>query len=157
MFWETRESVIIPCRSWALVDARGTMGPVRYLVTARLKPGQGAALRAAIDDGTLGRGSVAGDEYYRNMDAARQLADGRVQWVEVCFCAEPLAEEREYWEQFFELVDVRDAHARSRCRDLDGSEPWACGDCDCTDRLEARLRDRGESFLPRLAGRATCV
>lgn len=122
-------------------------GHMRYLVTARLKPGKGDALRAAIDDGSLGRGSVAGDEYGRNMDAARQLADGRVQWVEVCFCTTPLAEEREYWEEFFDLVDVRDAHARSRCRDLDGSEPWACCECDCTDRLEARLDQRGKRFL----------
>jgi hypothetical protein len=120
---------------------------VRYLVTARLKPGKADALRAAIDDGSLGRGSVAGDEYLRNMQAARQLADGRVQWVEICFCATPLAEEREYWEEFFHLEDVRDAHARSRCRDLDGSEPWACCDCDCTDRLEARLAERGQPFI----------
>lgn len=109
-----------------------------------------AALRAALADGSLGRGSVAGDEYLRNMEAARLLADGRVQWVEVCFCATPLAEERAYWEEYFELADVRDAHARSRCRDLDGSEPWACCDCDCTERLEARLRERGVQFLTRL-------
>ncbi len=32
---------------------------------------------------------------------------------------------------------VQDAHARSRCRDLNGTEPWACGDCDCSARLEA--------------------
>jgi hypothetical protein len=120
---------------------------VRYLVTARLKAGKGQALRAAIDDGSLGRGSIAGGEYLRNMAAARQLADGRVQWIEVCFCDTPLAEERAYWEEYFDLTDVRDAHARSRCRDLDGSEPWACCDCDCTDRLEARLRERGDPFL----------
>jgi hypothetical protein len=123
---------------------------VRYLVTARLKPGKIEALRAAIDAGSLGRGSVAGDEYIRNMEAARQLADGRVQWVEICFCATPLAEERAYWEEFFDLVDVRDAHARSRCRDLDGSEPWACCECDCTDRLEARLNERGQPFMREL-------
>lgn len=115
-----------------------------------MKPGRVAALRAALADGSLGRGSVAGDEYLRNMEAARLLADGRVQWVEVCFCATPLAEERAYWEEYFELADVRDAHARSRCRDLDGSEPWACCDCDCTERLEARLRERGVQFLTRL-------
>ena len=55
------------------------------------------------------------------MDAARQLPDGRVQWVEVCYCATPLAEERDYWEEYFDLVKVQDAHARSRCRDLNGT------------------------------------
>ncbi|HWF86878.1 MAG TPA: hypothetical protein VG222_18605 [Vicinamibacterales bacterium] len=119
---------------------------MRYLVTARVKPGQAAALADAIDEGSLGRGSVAGDEYLRNMANARQCEDGSVQWVEVCFCATPLAEEREYWEEYFELMKVQDAHARSRCRDLNGSEPWACVDCDCSARLEARLASRGRRF-----------
>ena len=119
---------------------------MRYLVTARVKPGRAAALDDAIDQGTLGRGSVAGDEYFRNMADARQLDDGRVQWVEVCYCATPLAEERDYWEEYFDLEKVQDAHARSRCRDLNGTEPWACGDCDCSARLEARLAQKGAAF-----------
>ena len=121
---------------------------MRYLVTARVKPGEHDALAQAIDDGTLGAGSIAGDEYFRNMAAARQLDDGRVQWVEVCYCATPLAEEREYWEPYFTLEKVQDAHARSRCRDLAGTEPWACGDCDCSARLEARLETKGRPFRP---------
>lgn len=119
---------------------------MRYLVTARVKPGCADALADAIDDGTLGRGSVAGDEYFRNMAEARQLEDGRVQWVEVCYCATPLQEEREYWEEFFLLEKVQDAHARSRCKDLNGTEPWSCGDCDCTARLEAHLARKGSPF-----------
>jgi hypothetical protein len=121
---------------------------MRYLVTARVKPGREAALRDAIDDGTLGAGSVAGDEYFRNMEDARVDGSGRVKWVEVCYCATPLAEEREYWEHYFDLVKVQDAHARSRCRDWNGSEPWACGDCDCSARLEARLAAKGRPFTP---------
>ena len=121
---------------------------MRYLVTARVKPGQEEPLDRAIADGTLGRGSVAGGEYLRNMQAARQRDDGRVQWVEVCYCATPLAEEREYWETYFTLDKVQDAHARSRCRDLNGNEPWACSDCDCSARLEARLASRGHPFRP---------
>jgi hypothetical protein len=122
---------------------------MRYLVTARVRPGERDALARAIDDGTLGEGSIAGDEYFRNMAAARELADGRVQWVEVCYCATPLAEEREYWEPYFTLEKVQDAHARARCRDLSGTEPWACGDCDCSARLEARLETKGRPFRPR--------
>ncbi len=41
---------------------------MRYLVTARVKAGQREALDRAIEDESLGRGSVAGDEYLRNMD-----------------------------------------------------------------------------------------
>jgi hypothetical protein len=121
---------------------------MRYLVTARVKAGQREALDRAIEDESLGRGSVAGDEYLRNMTAARQLDDGRVQWVEVCYCATPLAEERDYWEVYFSLDKVQDAHARNRCRDLNGTEPWACGECDCTARLDAHLASKGRPFRP---------
>lgn len=129
---------------------------MRYLVTARVRPGKERRLLEAIESGTLGAGSVAEGEYLRNMAAARLADDGRVRWVEVCFCAEPLAEERPYWEEYFELTRVQDAHARRRCRDEDGREPWACGDCDCTARLEAWLatRDRPFADVLRAAGRA---
>jgi len=120
---------------------------MRYLVTARVKPGCEQALLEAIESQALGRGSVAGGEYLRNMTDARLRTDGSIRWVEVCFCAVPLEEERPYWEEFFELVRVEDAHARHLCRDESGSEPWACSDCDCTAKLEARLQSRDQSFL----------
>jgi hypothetical protein len=120
---------------------------VRYLVTARVKPGRATDLLRAIEKGTLGQGSVAGDEYLRNMQEARLVDDGKVKWVEICFCATPLAEERPYWEEYFEFDKVQDAHARKRCRDENGTEPWACCDCDCTVRLEAKLAGRGRPFL----------
>jgi len=123
---------------------------MRYLVTAKVKPGRHGALARAIDEGTLGQGSIAGGEYERNMADARQLDDGRVQWVEVCYCYTPLAEEREYWEDYFHLDKVQDAHARSRCKDLNGTEPWSCSDCDCSARLEARLATKGRPFLDTL-------
>jgi hypothetical protein len=123
---------------------------MRYLVRARVKPGREHALLDAIADGSLGAGSIAGDEYFRNMDEARQLDDGTVRWVEVCYCPTPLLEERPYWEEYFDLVKVQDAHAREKCRDENGTEPWACGDCDCTARLEARLKALGDPFLARL-------
>ena len=121
---------------------------MRYLVTARVKANKAAALADAIDRETLGRGSIAGDEYLRDMASARQDADGRVRWVEVCLCSTPLAEERPYWEEYFELERVQDAHARSRCRDLNGTEAWACVDCDCTARLDTYLASKGHPFKP---------
>lgn len=126
---------------------------MRYLVKARVKPGCERKLLAAIEDGSLGRGSVAGDEYLHNMRQARLAADGSARWVEVCFCDTPLEEERPYWEEYFELLSVKDAHARRNCRHENGSEPWACSDCDCTEQLEARLAGEGEAFLERLRGR----
>ena len=120
---------------------------MRYLVTARVRPGKESALLKAIEEGRLGAGSAAGDEYLRNMESARLRQDGMARWVEVCFCATPLEEERPYWEEYFELVRVQDAHRRDRCRDENGTEPWACCGCDCTARLEAKLAGRGRGFL----------
>ena len=124
---------------------------MRYLVKARVKPGQGRALLEAVESGDLGRGSIAGDEYLRNMRQARLAADGTVRWVEVCFCDLPLAEERAYWERYFELTAVKDAHARRNCRHENGTEPWACSVCDCTRTLEERLQHEGRAFLPGIA------
>lgn len=123
---------------------------MRYLVTARVRPGKESALLAAIDSGRLGQGSVAGDEYLRSMTDARLRVDGSIRWVEVCFCDIPLDEERPYWEEFFELVRVQDAHGRHLCRDLNGTEPWACSECDCTVRLEQRLAAGDRSFVEAL-------
>jgi hypothetical protein len=123
---------------------------MRYLVRARVKPGCEPRLLKAIEDGTLGQGSVAGGEYLRNMQAARLCEDKTTRWVEICYCPTPLQEEREYWEQYFELTRVQDAHDRSRCRDQNGSEPWACSNCDCTERLERKLETTGKPFLESL-------
>jgi hypothetical protein len=123
---------------------------MRYLVRARVKPGREAELLQAIDAETLGRGSVAEGEYLRNMEEARLCADQTARWVEVCYCPTPLLEERPYWEKYFDLTRVQDAHDRRKCRDENGTEPWACGDCDCTARLEEKLKKTGAPFLESL-------
>jgi hypothetical protein len=123
---------------------------MRYLVKARVKPGMEKALLAAIENGTLGRGSIAGDEYVHDLKQARLNPDGTAHWVEVCFCRIPLEEERPYWEEYFDLISVRDAHARRNCRHENGTEPWACCDCDCTRRLERKLQTTGGAFLEEL-------
>ena len=120
---------------------------MRYLVTARVKAGREAELLRAIEEGRLGAGSVAEGEYLRNMEDARLRTDGTARWVEICYCATPLAEELPYWEEFFDVVRVRDAHGRHKCRDLNGTEPWACDECDCTARLEAKMQTWGRRFL----------
>ena len=127
---------------------------MRYLVKAKVKPGYERSLVAAIKDKTLGQGSIAGDEYQHNMTQARIDPAGVASWVETCFCDRPLEEERPYWEKYFELLAVKDAHSRRNCRHENGTEPWACCDCDCTEKLEAKLQGRGESFLARLRSAA---
>jgi len=125
---------------------------MRYLVRARVKPGFERALLKSIENGTLGQGSVAEGEYLRNMAEARLCEDGTARWVEVCYCPTPLLEERPYWAQYLELTRVQDAHDRRRCRDHNGEEPWACGECDCTARLEKKLETSGKPFLQSLRG-----
>jgi hypothetical protein len=112
-----------------------------------VKPGREAALLEAIENGSLGRGSVAEGEYLRNMTDARLCEDATARWIEICYCPTPLQEERPYWERYFELTRIQDAHDRRRCRDENGSETWACGNCDCTLKLEARLKTLGKPFL----------
>ena len=123
---------------------------MRYLVKARVKVGCEKPLVEAIESGELGRGSVAGDEYVYDMEQARLAEDGTAHWVETCFCTTPLAEERPYWETYFEILRIKNAHSRSNCRDLNGTEPWACCNCDCTKKLEERLAKTGEPFLEKL-------
>jgi len=98
---------------------------MRYLVKAKLKQGKRRDLLMAIDRKELGRGSIAGGEYLHDMTHARQLADNTVCWVEACFCPTPLEEERPYWEEYFELLRIKNAHNRQRCQDLNGTQPWA--------------------------------
>jgi hypothetical protein len=123
---------------------------VRYLVKAQVKPGKTQSLLEVIDNETLGRGSIAGDEYIHNMNEARVDEHGVASWVETCFCDPPLDEERPYWEEYFNLLRVSDAHSRRNCRHENGTEPWACGDCDCTKKLEEKLAGQSASFLERL-------
>lgn len=104
----------------------------------------------AIADETLGSGSVAEGEYLRNMKDARLCEDGTARWVEVCYCPTPLQEERPYWEEYFDLTKLQDAHDRRNCRDQNGTEYWACSGCDCTDRLEKKLASTGTAFLDAL-------
>ena len=126
---------------------------MRYLVKARVKKGREKALLEAVENRTLGQGSIAGDEYLHDLEHARINPEGVAQWVEVCYCTTPLDEERPYWEEYFELISVKDAHARENCRHENGKSLWACSDCDCTKRLEAKLRFTDEAFLEMLRKR----
>ena len=117
---------------------------MRYLVKGRVKSGKDSALLRAIEYRTLGKGSIAGDEYLYNMHQAR-VNEGIATWVETCFCDPPLDEERPYWEEYFELLSTKDAHSRHTCRHENGTDLWYC--CDCTKKPERYLAAQGSSFL----------
>jgi hypothetical protein len=44
---------------------------MRYVVKGRVRQGKDSALLRAIENGTLGNGSIAGDEYLYDMEHAR--------------------------------------------------------------------------------------
>jgi hypothetical protein len=113
---------------------------MRYLVKARLKPGRKKALLDAIANGTLGEGSIAGDEYQYDLEHARLGKDGVAHWVETCFCATPLDEERPYWEEYFELLSVKDAHSRKNCRHENGNGPAAIAIAPANSKPASRRR-----------------
>ena len=57
---------------------------MRYLVKGRVKSGRAGALAKAIADRTLGRGSIAGDEYWYDMQRhASMLKARRIGWKRV--------------------------------------------------------------------------
>ena len=123
---------------------------MRYLVKAILKEGKGSPLKQAIDNGSLGKGSIAGDEYIRNMKSARLLEDGTATWVEVCFCTPPLAEEGPYWEEYFHLLQITDAVSRKVCKHETGESLWACKTCSCTPEKEKEMESWGKPFYQSL-------
>jgi hypothetical protein len=120
---------------------------MRYLVKAILKSNKAKALKNAIEKKLLGKGSVAGLEYIRDMQHARIDDNDNIWWVEVCFCDPPLAEERPYWEEYFELLDITDAANRLKCKHETGENRWSCVNCACARQTEADLCLIGKSFL----------
>ena len=119
---------------------------MRYVVKAKLKEGKSEMLKKAVENGSLGKGSVAGTEYIRNMKNARLLEDGTASWIEVCFCTPPLAEERPYWEAYFELLEITDATDRKTCKHETGESLWSCVNCACTHIKEKEMENLGNPF-----------
>ena len=120
---------------------------MKYLVKANLKPSVKSELLAKIEQGSLGLGSVAFGEYVKNMRSARLLDDGTVCWIEVCFCAAPLAEEMPYWQEFFDNISVQNAQDPKYCLDSNGDDERACLQCSCTQELEEQMSGWGRPFL----------
>jgi hypothetical protein len=62
---------------------------MRYLVKARVKSGKDRALVGAVDQGTLGRGSIAGDEYLGQHARGAGDIRNRQKVAKTCFCDPP--------------------------------------------------------------------
>ena len=124
---------------------------MRYLVRAYVKEGKEADLFEAVASGSLGRGSIAYPTYVKCMKSARLLEGGQVRWIEPCYCREAfgpggeLLEELPYWREYFEDIDIRYTTTLEKCEGYP-----SCGSCDCTEKLEARLKRMGRNFFTEL-------
>lgn len=103
---------------------------IRYIMSAYLKPEQARALQLAIADGSFGAGFPYGDLREVLYDA-RVDDDGRVRWIEVCYCRAAygvaMKEELPFFQPYFTAIDVADARDPRGCKGYPH-----CYECDCT-------------------------
>ena len=135
---------------------------MRYLLSARLRPGKGADLLRALEDGSFSRGFPYGD-LGGVLEEAVVDSTGTLRWIEVCYCREyygvAMEEELPFFEPYFTDMVVADARNPQGCTGYPD-----CGDCTCTrgTRFEGRpflewLRElvAGGATGPRASGAAT--
>lgn len=117
---------------------------MRYLMSARVRPGLRAELLRALEDGTFSDGFPYGD-LGAVLRRGRVDATGAIRWVEVCYCREAygvaMEEELPYLEAYLTDIEVADARNPTHCRGYP-----ACNDCDCT----RKVRFQGEPLLEHL-------
>ncbi|MFQ6671665.1 MAG: hypothetical protein ACE5KY_00040 [Candidatus Tectimicrobiota bacterium] len=78
---------------------------MKYLVTAKLRPGQAGPLREALETGGLAVGEVYEAEMQRAL--AEAVVDGvEVRWIETCYCTPPLKAERSVLEVYFAEIET---------------------------------------------------
>ena len=136
-----------------MTDAATLLNSImRYLVKAKVKEGKRVTLLRAIEDETLGRGSIAGDEYRYDMEtSAHRIRMERRAGSKLVFAIRRWQEERPYWEKYFDLLSVKDAHSRRNCRHENGTEALGL----LRLRLHAQAgretcTKEDEAFLPKL-------
>jgi hypothetical protein len=84
-----------------------------YAVTARLIQERAGELGRRLADGSIESQEPDGREIVRAMAHARVAPDGTVSWTETCYCATPLAHERQtVLDRYFTDIETEptDAH-----------------------------------------------
>jgi len=106
---------------------------MRYLVSARVRPGRGLELLDALEHGRLSEGFPYGD-LGEVLAAGRVDDQGTIRWVEVCYCREylgvALSMELPYLEEFLTEIEIADARSPRHCKGYP-----ECDDCDCTRKV----------------------
>jgi hypothetical protein len=115
-----------------------------------VEPGKERDLVSAINDGTRGKGSIAGDEYLNDIEQARVDDHGVASWVETAFAIR-LSPKDALLGSVFPLAQREGCALPSEFPDEDGTEPWASCDCDYTKKLEKRLATQAKRLSKRFA------
>lgn len=83
-----------------------------YRVKACFRVGTAQEFHRLLTDGTIAAQKPDGREIVESMQRARVTAPGFVEWTEQCFCAVPLAHEREtVYDRFFDRLQIHPIHA----------------------------------------------
>ena len=104
---------------------------VRYLVKCRLNSDENDRLAEDIKSGTLARGKI----FYEGTALREATIDENniVQFIEICYCLKgglyPIAMEIPVLNQYFEILEVKDARFRDQCT-------MECEFCDCTRSIK---------------------
>lgn len=78
-----------------------------YRVKACFKADTAQEFYRLLTDGTIASQKPDGREIVESMHRARVTAPGFVEWIEQCFCAVPLAHEREtVYDRFFDRIHI---------------------------------------------------
>jgi hypothetical protein len=108
---------------------------MRYCMSARVIPEMAAALEQALVDGTFGKGFPFGDLGDNLREECNVGADGRVRWIETCYCREysnvAMVMELEYFEPFMHAIEIADARDPRYCKGYPH-----CNDCLCTKTIK---------------------
>lgn len=80
---------------------------MHYRVKAKPIGARAAEFLRILRDGTVARQQPDGEEIVASMGRAVLAADGFAYWTETCYCATPLAHEREtVYDRYFEAFDA---------------------------------------------------
>lgn len=87
-------------------------GAMLYHVKASFKADAAREFHRLLTDGTIAAQQPDGREIVDSMHRARITSSRTVEWTERCFCAVPLAHEREtVYDRFFDQLQIHPLHA----------------------------------------------
>lgn len=123
---------------------------MRYILSARVIPGQEIALKVALDNGTFGNGFPFGD-LGESLRECRVSPEGLLRWTETCYCREysqvAMIMELEYFEPYLHAIEIADARDPRYCKGYPH-----CNDCLCTRTIRhvgISLDEYLQSFVPK--------